>query len=135
MVTIIFILSINLFRPILNLICTYYTTFHSKSQGKNEYCDNMSHPMLKYQGKRYSHLIDIYYGMVREDLEFNEAVFPRWPILNVKYHLEDKFKRRFTIKEIGIIIRDKSWQTKSASQIKEDLDNINKKLVDQNVSQ
>jgi hypothetical protein len=62
--------------------------------------------MLLYKGKTYQHYYDLLVDLIINNKPVNEHIFPSSRIYFCKIALENKFNRRFTIKEVKRLIKD-----------------------------
>lgn len=60
--------------------------------------------MIKYNEKVYNSYLDLYYAMMSEIIPFNERVFINHKYFYCKAVLEQKFNRKFSLKEVKTLI-------------------------------
>lgn len=80
---------------------------------------------IKYNDMVFLSYIHLMFYLARKyDREIEERLFPKNYMFFIKYLLEEKFNRRFTFKEIKSLLRDKSWQSHTASQLQDNIKEV-----------
>ncbi len=62
--------------------------------------------MILFKEKKYSNYIDILYMLVRENKKIDTNYFPYSYLFYCRAALENKFKRKFKLKEVKELIKD-----------------------------
>ena len=62
--------------------------------------------VMRYKENTFKDYIELLDYMIRVEERVNENLFPGSNIFYIRYHLQEKFNRRFTIKEVKQLITE-----------------------------
>jgi hypothetical protein len=62
--------------------------------------------VMRYKENTFRDYIELLDYMIRVEEHVNEKLFPGSNIFHIRYHLQEKFNRRFTIKAVKQLITE-----------------------------
>lgn len=92
----------------------YHILSKKSSKKSATYCRTLK---LRFEDIVFNGYLDLLYYFIRNKRPLPATLFPHSETLFIKSILEAKFNRQFPIKEVRKIIRDKSWQWRTSSQL------------------
>lgn len=61
---------------------------------------------ISYKEKVFPDYIDLMYYIIRNENEIDPRLFPNHFVYFIKYHLQEKFNKRFTLKEVSKLLAE-----------------------------
>jgi len=64
----------------------------------------MDNYKIKYKEKIFSDYVELMYHIIRSDNEIDPRLFPNHFVYFVRYALQEKFNKKFTLKEVSKLL-------------------------------
>lgn len=62
--------------------------------------------MIRYNNNTYTDYLDLMYFLIRNNNELDHKLFPHSSIYFIRYHLQEKFNRKFSLKEVKKLLAE-----------------------------